>query len=612
MTNAVAGKRLRWMLHLACGLVVLAQVSLVSGQAPRTAPRQGPAAPEAQVVAVVNGQQISRQHLGNECIRRYGEDVLESMLNKHLIWQECKQRGVVITQGDVDAEIESMAAKFGLQVDRWLSLLERERDIAPDKYKRDIIWPTLALRKLAAGEIEVTEQELKEAFESQYGPKVKVRMILCDSRQDAESVHAKAVAEPNRFGDFAKTFSKDKMSAPARGLIEPIRKHSGPADLERIAFGLKEGQISPIIPFVNQFIILKCEGHMGANYVTGDQVERVKAQLHDQIRDKKLRVTAGTLFQRLQKSANVVNGLKDPQLRQQQPGVAATINGQPITMRQLADECIGRHGRDVLEGEVNRAILDQELRKTRKVVTNEAIDQEIARAAEAYGYITPQGGPDVDAWLKSVTESDKVSLELYVHDAVWPSVALKLLVGDAVQVTQEDLDKGFIANYGQRVEALTIVLSNQRTANTVWDMARNNNTDEFFGELAQQYSIEPVSKANFGRIPPIRRYGGQPVIEEEAFKLQPGELSGIISIGDKFVILRCIGRTKPVVEDFAAVEPELRRDIQEKKLRVAMAEKFDRLKEAAQIDDFLSGSSQMGQANDRIAQPPTRARQSIR
>ena len=60
---------------------------------------------------------------------------------------------------------------------------------------------------------------------------------------------------------------------------------------------------------------------------------------------------------------------------------------------------------------------------------------------------------------------------------------------------------------------MAIVLGDQRTAQKVWEMARNNPTDKFFGELAAQYSIEPTSQSNFGKVPPIRRFGGQPAIE---------------------------------------------------------------------------------------------------
>jgi len=137
-------------------------------------------------------------------------------------------------------------------------------------------------------------------------------------------------------------------------------------------------------------------------------------------------------------------------------------------------------------------------------------------------------------------------------------------------------------------------LNDQRQAQKVWEMARSNPTDEFFSELAEQYSVEPSSRANSGRVPPVRRYGGQPVLEREAFRLKPGELSGILTIEKTSIILRCIGRTKPVVTDFDAVRGELFKDIHEKKIRVAMAKEFDRLKEAAQIDNFLAKTSQIG------------------
>jgi parvulin-like peptidyl-prolyl isomerase len=554
-----------------------------------------------KVLAVVNGQQITRQQFADECVRRYGKDVLESMLNKHLILQECRRRSIMISEGDVEAEIESMASKFQLPVDRWLSLLERERNISADKYRREIIWPTLALRRLAAERIVVGDDQIREAFEAEYGPKVKARMIAVSSREKAEAIRRKAIANPDRFGDIAKDESEDAHSAAARGLITPIRKNAGHDELEQIAFALKEGEISPVIAVVNQYLILKCEGHLAENYIAPEQIARVKLQLHDQLRDQKLRVTAGEIFQQLQENAQVVNLLKDPTQRPQHPGKAALVNGQPITMLQLSEEALLRHGKDVLDGEINRMLLTQELKKQRKVVTNESIDQEIARAAVAYGHVDANDRPDVDSWLKVVTESDDVSVELYVHDAVWPSVALKLLVRDDISVTREDMEKGFAANYGERVEVLTIVLSNQRTANSVWEMARGNPTDQFFGELASQYSVEPISKSNFGKIPPIRRFGGQPIIENEAFSLEPGVLSSILSVADKYIILRCLGRTKPVVQEFAAVESELRKEIHEKRLRLAMAEEFDRLKETAQIDNFLEGSSQPGSQLDRRA-----------
>jgi hypothetical protein len=177
---------------------------------------------------------------------------------------------------------------------------------------------------------------------------------------------------------------------------------------------------------------------------------------------------------------------------------------------------------------------------------------------------------------------------LYVRDAVWPTVALKKLVADKLQVTEEDLQKGFEANFGQRAEVLAIVMSNQRTAQEVWEMARNRPTEQFFGELAYQFSVEPSSKANYGKVPPLRRHGGQPNLEKAAFALKSGEMSGIIEVGGQYVILRSQGYTNPVVQDYSAVKDELAKELKEKKTRVEMDKYMSKLIADAQITNFLN------------------------
>ena len=77
------------------------------------------------------------------------------------------------------------------------------------------------------------------------------------------------------------------------------------------------------------------------------------------------------------------------------------------------------------------------------------IDDEVARAALSMGQKTPDGKPDVQKWLTAVQQEQGLSLETYIRDSVEPSVALKKLAGD-VQVTNDDLQKGYEANYGKR------------------------------------------------------------------------------------------------------------------------------------------------------------------
>ncbi|MGC3969828.1 MAG: peptidylprolyl isomerase [Pirellulales bacterium] len=140
-------------------------------------------------------------------------------------------------------------------------------------------------------------------------------------------------------------------------------------------------------------------------------------------------------------------------------------------------------------------------------------------------------------------------------------------------------------------------------------MARDNPTAEHFGMLAEQYSIDNVSRALRGEVPPIQRHGGQPILEKEAFALKPGELSGIIQVDDTFVILFCEGLTKPRPIDFAEVRDLIYEDVHEKKLRMEMAREYSRLQQGARIDNFVAGKVQsptLGKSIEQASQvaPP--------
>ncbi len=342
-------------------------------------------------------------------------------------------------------------------------------------------------------------------------------------------------------------------------------------------------------------------------------IQSIQENIADQLRDKRLGEAANEIFANLQKSSQIVSVYGNKELEAKHPGIAAFLNQEPIPMEQLAAECVLRHGREILRGEINRKILEGALKAANLQVTQADIDREISRAADALGFIKNDGSPDVEAWLKSVIEDETTSIDLYVHDAVWPSCALKKLVESTVQVTDEDLQKGFEANFGPRAEVLAIVLRDQRTAQDVWQQARQNLTEPAFGELAAKYSTESVSRSNYGKVPPIRRHSGQPTLEAEAFKILPGEISGVIAMEDQYVILYKQGETRPIVRDLDAVRPEIHKEILEKKLRLAMQNKLDELLKNSQIDNFIEQTtqtplpaSQSAAKTNPAAQPPKR------
>jgi parvulin-like peptidyl-prolyl isomerase len=578
----------RWTI---AGALIFANCSQLLAQQPAASTTKTAA---DGIMAVVNQEQITRRQVGQQALRRYGQETLEKMVDRYLVLQATKQAGVEVTNEDVQNEVLRTAKKWSLTPESYLRLLMEERGISPEEYASDVVWPMLAQRALVAESVTVTQEEFNQAFIAEFGESVKCRMIMMADRDKLVAVRQQAVADPDRFGQLAAENSEDPVSASVRGLIPPIRHYMGDPAFETLAFSLKEEEISEPYSLGDQWVVLQCVRRLEATPPTEEAFPQVRQQIVDRIRDEKVRAEAATLLTKLRAAAEVTTVLGNAQLSSQYPGVAAIINGQKLTLAQLTDELIKRHAEEILEGEINRRLLTQALAKAKQTVTPQDVDAEVARAAIGYGFVNPDGTADVAGYLAdAIQDADAETIALYREDAVWPSVALKKLI-PAVTVTEEDIQQGFDKNFGPRVEVLAIVLSDQRTAQKVWDLARNNPTDKYFGELAAQYSVEPTSQSNFGKVPPIRKFGGQPAIENEAFSLKPGSLSSIIATGEKYIIMRCQGMTTPLVSDLEAVRPELVREITERKERLAMATEYDRIRQSAQIDNFVTGTTQDG------------------
>jgi parvulin-like peptidyl-prolyl isomerase len=156
-----------------------------------------------------------------------------------------------------------------------------------------------------------------------------------------------------------------------------------------------------------------------------------------------------------------------------------------------------------------------------------------------------------------------------------------------VKITDEDLKKAFEAHYGPKVRCLAIVVDDMRKAKEVWEMARQNPSRENFAKLSESYSSDASVSSLKGEIPPIKRFGGRPVLEDEAFALKKGEMSGIIQADEKFVILWCDGRTETMDVKLEEVRQQLYDMVYHQKLNVIMSQKFDSLQASAQVINYL-------------------------
>jgi foldase protein PrsA len=297
-------------------------------------------------LARVNNEIISQDKVAAECLARYGKDVLESIINRTIIEQACKERGVEVTAAEVDAEIIRIAKKFELPVETWYQMLQAERDITPMQYRTDVIWPMLALRKLAGTKIEVDEKDLQQAFLREYGPRVKAKMIMFEKLRHAQEVWEQAQRDPENFGRLAREHSIEPTSRALDGDVPPIRRYTGNDALVDTAFKLKPGEISGIVqsgqPGAVRYVILKCEGH--TEPIITD-INEVREELHSQLHEQKVQESVAQIFEKLKEHSDIDNYLTNTSTRsvkqtsgKQSTGAVQPAGGAPGTARTAAKQ----------------------------------------------------------------------------------------------------------------------------------------------------------------------------------------------------------------------------------------------------------------------------------
>ena len=275
-----------------------------SNTAAATAPVSTPDKP----VARVNTQSISYQELARECVERHGREVLDNVINRTLIQQACADAGVSVSVDEVNRKIVEISKKFGLPVDQWEKMLLAERGLSPIQYRRDVIWPMLALEKLAGKEVTITQKMMREAYVDNYGPRVKARMMVLDNLRRAQEYYEKIRQAPDDFENFVRDYSTEPNSRALGGTVPPIRQYSGAhEELRKAAFKMKTpGEISGIIQVDHQYVILKFEGR--TEPIEHD-LDDVKIQLDQELREREVQKMVATTFDDLKKRARIDNHL---------------------------------------------------------------------------------------------------------------------------------------------------------------------------------------------------------------------------------------------------------------------------------------------------------------
>lgn len=285
--------------------------------------------------------------------------------------------------------------------------------------------------------------------------------------------------------------------------------------------------------------------------------------------------------------------------------IVARVNGEPITRDELARELIEMYGKTHLDEMISRRLVEQACRAHNVEVTPAELNAELDEFLKRNKLRKRE-------FEEQILSRQGVTLQRYMRDTIWPKLALLKLVRakGGVQATEEDLQKAWAANFGEKVEVRMLLIHERRRAEEIWkqiqDAPNPEEREKLFEDLARRFSIDEATRPYGGRAAPIGRNTTDPAIEEAAFRLQPGELSSILQTAGGHLLLYCVGKTparenvtldSPVDRAAAPNLPEeirtyrdlFTKDVERKKLVMEVENCYLGLKKIAKIDNHLTG-----------------------
>jgi hypothetical protein len=291
------------------GSLPTASAQVPSAQAPAPVQQIPPAAStdySHRAVAYIYGTEpITREELGEYLIARVGEERLGNLINKRIIEHYCREKGIEVTPAETKADLAETLKGLNLQASDFEKQVLKPYKKTLYEYMEDNVKPRLLLTKLCRDRVQVTDEDVRLAFEAYYGEKVECRMIMWrqDERKNVEKIYTQLRDSEAEF-DKAATMQWSRELATSGGrLKDPIGHHTtGNDELEKVAFNLQPGQLSRLLEVPQGLVVLKCVKRIPPN--TSVKVEQVRDKLTKEVVEKKLQQEIRNVFTELEKKAN--------------------------------------------------------------------------------------------------------------------------------------------------------------------------------------------------------------------------------------------------------------------------------------------------------------------
>ena len=266
------------------------------------------------VAAYVNGKPLELSRLRDVLIQQFGPNTIAAFVNRELVLQAATRQGIEASPKEVEERMASLG-EF-LMIERASSLkmtmeeLEEFLDengidpeqfsdrLARDNISRSDVRAALLAEKAVADDIQVSEQELQEAYSEMGKERLIGREIVVDSEIEARRIYNRVQGGSN-FRALVLAHSADPLVWLTRGLersigpSHPYYEHLKDTDLGEVSYFKKEGR----------YHIVRVVGKKAPS--TLPALESVRTSILRKVRKQKARSRIVAWLEKLSAEANL-------------------------------------------------------------------------------------------------------------------------------------------------------------------------------------------------------------------------------------------------------------------------------------------------------------------
>lgn len=234
----------------------------------------------------------------------------------------------------------------------------------------------------------------------------------------------------------------------------------------------------------------------------------------------------------------------------------ATAGGQPITDKQWMDELKKKHGYEVLVGMLNHIVVEMEARALGITVTDDEVEQELARAMVGYG-------SEEQYYAQMQSQLGLSRQEVFAETAY--RLTLQAIATVGITINEADIDTYLDQNAERftpkkELELSMIKVSTYAEGEQVMDRLEQG---ENFADLAREVSIDKESRQQGGSLGKVEE--DDPFWPEELLKtaasLSAGDIAGPIQAENDFAIIRLESIHSPAVPDEKEIRALIRQEL---------------------------------------------------